>query len=408
MTWKQGWASQVSIFMLGFACGMVQVVYPSGFGFGPGWEPVAIARSLVSTGAYADPFRPGSSGPTAVIPPLFPAALALLMRLLGDTLSFAAAASLAAVLAQALHAALLPRVSLVFFGTPTPGVFAGILSVFAFRLMPQWDAAFTACALLLFFLNASTASWRASAASGAASGLLLLTNPATVLITAPWAIWLCVRARVPLRHLAGFTIAGFLVVLPWMMRNYRELGTFSVKDNFGMTIYASNNDCAEPGIAASIGSRCYDARHPNGSVSELQALIRLGEARYDAQRTADTVEWVRTHPAAFADLTGRRIVDFWFPRAVSPRYLSFTIWAVTTLSIPGLILLALRRKPVVWYMIAVVVVYPLLYYVVVSDVRYRYPMLWLSLLCAGYLLNELFRSFFQSPRRTGLATRYHV
>ena len=30
-----------------------------------------------------------------------------------------------------------------------------------------------------------------------------------------------------------------------------------------------------------------------------------------------------------------------------------------------------------------------MYYVVVSDVRYRYPVLWLSLLGAGYLLSDL-------------------
>ena len=48
-----------------------------------------------------------------------------------------------------------------------------------------------------------------------------------------------------------------------------------------------------------------------------------------------------------------------------------------------------RRIPVSWYMIAVATIHPLLYYVVVSDVRYRYSLLWLSLLCAGYLLDAL-------------------
>ena len=30
-----------------------------------------------------------------------------------------------------------------------------------------------------------------------------------------------------------------------------------------------------------------------------------------------------------------------------------------------------------------------MYYVVVSDMRYRYPILWLSLLPAGYFLREI-------------------
>jgi hypothetical protein len=34
-------------------------------------------------------------------------------------------------------------------------------------------------------------------------------------------------------------------------------------------------------------------------------------------------------------------------------------------------------------------IYPLMYYIVVSDLRYRTPVLWLSLLPAGYFLSML-------------------
>jgi hypothetical protein len=70
-------------------------------------------------------------------------------------------------------------------------------------------------------------------------------------------------------------------------------------------------------------------------------------------------------------------------------YSTFTVWVATGLAVPGLILLIYRKVPVSIYIIAVAAAYPLLYYVVVSDVRYRYPLLWLSLLCAGYLLSDL-------------------
>jgi hypothetical protein len=377
------------LFLLAFAWGLSQIYFPSTFGFGPGWETVAIARELARTGAFANPFQAGPSGATAVIAPLFPAYLAALIKLLGDTPIFAFAAILAAVLAQALHAALLPRVSMLFFGKARPGILAGLLSVFAFRLMPQWDAAFTSCCLLLFLLNASAATWLASAFSGAAAGLLLLVNPATVLITGPWMAFLCWRRKVSLARVGGFGAAAFLVALPWMLRNDSTLGTFSVKDNFGMTAYASNNDCAKSSLAASSASGCYDAMHPNSSAQELRILNRLGEARYDKVRMGDTVRWVRSHPDAFARLTVERMLDFWFPPAAVPLYATFTIWVATGLAFQGLILLMYRGVPASLFMIVVAAVYPLLYYVVVSDVRYRYPLLWLSLLCAGYLLSEL-------------------
>jgi hypothetical protein len=75
--------------------------------------------------------------------------------------------------------------------------------------------------------------------------------------------------------------------------------------------------------------------------------------------------------------------------SLAPRYSTFTIWAATGLSVPGLFLLVRRRIPIALYLMAVAAIYPLLYYVVVSDVRYRYPLLWLSLLCPGYLLENL-------------------
>ena len=64
------------LFLLAFACGLSQIFFPSKFGFGAGWETVAIARELARTGAFANPFQAGPSGATAVIAPLFPMYLA--------------------------------------------------------------------------------------------------------------------------------------------------------------------------------------------------------------------------------------------------------------------------------------------------------------------------------------------
>src|SRR5206468_182946 len=117
--------------------------FPAAFGFGTGWETVAIAREFVRTGTYGNPFEAGPSGPTAVIPPLFPLYLAGLLKLLGDGAAFARVATIAAMLAQAAAAALLPRVSRVFFNDERPGIFGGILCAFALPMMPQWDAPYT-------------------------------------------------------------------------------------------------------------------------------------------------------------------------------------------------------------------------------------------------------------------------
>ncbi|HXN45777.1 MAG TPA: hypothetical protein VN893_04000 [Bryobacteraceae bacterium] len=52
------------------------------------------------------------------------------------------------------------------------------------------------------------------------------------------------------------------------------------------------------------------------------------------------------------------------------------------------VLMAMREIPALAFIAAVMALYPLIYYVVQYIPRYRYPILWLSLLGAGYALSE--------------------
>ena len=54
-----------------------------------------------------------------------------------------------------------------------------------------------------------------------------------------------------------------------------------------------------------------------------------------------------------------------------------------------MILMAKNRLPAVWFVLVLWMVYPLMYYIVVSSDRYRYPVIWSSLLPAGYFLSVL-------------------
>ena len=52
--------------------------------------------------------------------------------------------------------------------------------------------------------------------------------------------------------------------------------------------------------------------------------------------------------------------------------------------------MARQREPVTKYVLFVSLIYPLMYYIVVSCDRYRYPILWASHLPAGYCIAALF------------------
>jgi 4-amino-4-deoxy-L-arabinose transferase-like glycosyltransferase len=383
---------------LAFLIGIVQLMHPVGFGFGHGFEMSAIAKNLAAHGTFGNPFEPAITGPTAVVPPLHPIFLAALFRLIPAPFS-GLLPTMGNILANALTAALMPRLATLFYGNPAPGVLAGGLWMFAMRLMPQWDAGYTLAALLLFSVLTADAiargktSVRAAVAAGLAGGLISLGNPATVLVFVPWVLFLLIQRRPPvkdaLRYLAIFALTAALCNLPWVVRNYRIWHLFALRTNFGMTLYSSNNDCAQSSLAKDGSNGCYQQNHPVASEAETALLKRLGEVEFDRQRTARAIEWIRSHPARFRELTLSRVMEFWFPEPEPPAYTCYAIWVITALSIPGMILMARHRLPAVWFVLLLWMAYPPMYYIVVSSERYRYPVIWSSLLPAGYFLSVL-------------------
>jgi 4-amino-4-deoxy-L-arabinose transferase-like glycosyltransferase len=303
----------------------------------------------------------------------------------------------------------MPWLSRVFYGNPAPGVFAGILWICVMRLLPQWDFGYTLAALVLFAvltadnIGRGKISGKLAVGAGLAGGLISLGNPATVLVFGLWVLFLVVRSRCPakdaLRYLAVFVVTVALCNAPWAIRNYRIWHAFALRTNFGMTIYSSNNDCAQSSLIQNARSGCYQKTHPVFSETELGLMKRLGEVEFDRQTTTRAMEWIRSHPNRFRQLTLARVREFWFPEPQPPTYTYYAIWVVTALSIPGVILMARNRLPVVWFVLALWVAYPLMYYIVVSCDRYRYPIIWSSLMPAGYFLSILWTA------RTGGAER---
>jgi hypothetical protein len=171
-----------------FAVGVFAAALYAFYGPAPaihgGGEMVAIAQNLVRIGTYGYPFvKTFDTGPTAVVPPLFPAYISVLLRFLGDSGAWMVLAA-GILLMQALHAILLPRMSRIVYGSPVPGICARTLCIVLplFSWMPYWDAVYTATALLLFCVAgesifASDRLITATVMCPVGAGLLALMNP---------------------------------------------------------------------------------------------------------------------------------------------------------------------------------------------------------------------------------------
>ena len=386
----------IILLIAGLIPGIYQFYHPVGLGLGAGREMVVLARNLAQEGAYGDSFRSMKTGPTAMNPPLYPLFLALCIRLFKTPIRITYAILLANLIVNALIPALLPRISVLLWGTAVPGIAGGVLSILSAQLIPDWDADYTQLGLILFCLatmllvkNYGYGIWQ-GAITGAMLGALLLLSQVTLMVALPWVGFVLIVRRIQrrdmLRFLIPLVVAAVLVNLPWVWRNYRIWGEFTTRTNFGTVLYSSNSDCAKPSVYEHLNSGCSEATNPEMNVTEATLLKSMGEPAYGRLKAQEAEAWIRSHPRRFLELTLARIVQFWFPVPVPPRYAIYMAWIITILSIPGLFLMIRRKSSAAVFFSVVFLLYPLTYYIVVSGIRYRVPILWVSTLAAGYLV----------------------
>ena len=414
-----GDASLVLMLAAGLAGAYSQWVLPARHG-GEMWN---LAWNLADHSAFANPFTTLDTGPAASNPPLAPLITAGLIRVFRVPFLIYVSSSLLSILANALSAALLPKLSRVFFGDIIPGVLAAVLWLFSMQVIPGWDTNYTAAGLISFAcLTASLVGNETrhpktlSFVAGVLAAALCLLNPASMLIWVPWIAYLLWRMgiynRGAMKACGAIVGVAFIVVAGWCMRNHRAIGAFVIRTGMGIELYVSNNDCAQPTIMEEEVNGCFRKLHPNSNVQEAREYRRLGEVQYNKVRTEDAIVWIRAHPSRFAELSWARFLGFWFPAGDSiPNGFAFqedfgvhdymrkwnsrehriacAMSIGTALSLLGLAFMVHERRPVAWFVVTSMALYPLMYYVTIGDVRYRYPTLWVTLLPAGYFLTKI-------------------
>ncbi len=347
-------------------------------GFGPNWEQVAVARSLVNQHAFANPFSQTPTGPTAFVAPIHPAMLAVIIAIMGDRPAAGLPAILLEVLIQGVAAVLLLWISRRVFSSWIPGAIAASAVIAASDPLPQWDNSLDWLMMELVVL-AALACWRWGW-TGIITGLAWLVSPA--LAPASVAVVFFLRGwRYTLRTCA---IAA-LVVLPWLIRNFEALhAPVFVRDNYPLELSVSNNDEAAPTMDGSPEN--YRQRHPTLNPAVAAEIARVGEVRYFQDRQTEAATWMRAHPRRFAGLTLMRMRLWWWPG-----------WFIGIVNLLGIGGLAMRfRTPLARAGIAAFVLYPMPYYLAQFHFRFEYPVFWLAALMAGYVCWQSYRRAFDS------------
>lgn len=365
-------------------------------------ELVQVARVCARTGVLANPFG-GETGPTAHVAPLYPVLLSCVYRLFGTGHTAQIAQETITAVSSSATLALLPALAHGLGFRVATGALGGLIGAFLpIRMWVEtkgsWEATYAGLACLglswLTLLNWQSGRFTPSAAVrlGLGWGFAVLLSPSLLMVIAATVLvgTGLHRSWAFLRFTGTAGVVTLLILTPWTVRNYIQLGGFAfIRSGFALELWTSNNAAAGPTIEdnANSAARHHPASHPG----EFAEMKRLGELRYYSSKWQPALTWIRSHPGRFLALSAQRMAYFWVPRANHPakRLGSALLFAA---ALWGLAVLFRLHRQAAWLISAVWILYPLIYYLVQADVRYSYPIYWSLLLLAGLALGRLLPS----------------
>jgi hypothetical protein len=352
------------------------------------WEQMAIAKSLVETGEFANPYIL-PTGPTAHLPPLVPGILAVIWALFGMGIVAGYAGWLYTIVVQSTLYGLMPWFGgKLGVGEPA-GVFAGVGGAL-WVAWPGHGEGLTAVLLglmLIWFLRRWTRGSGVVTGSlllGLAIGIALHLQPALLPVALGcigFELWWSRNGR-KWAHSGLMALGIVLACIPWGVRNYVVFEeVFFIRSNLGLELRMANHEGASAAIW--VMDREDEFLHPRIHESEARAVQELGEVEYMRRARGEALEWIRTHPGTFLKLTAHRIAYFWAGPLYTPLYGALSL-ALTLLAVLGAVRalprLAVPQRAALLIPLAT---YPLIYYIVAYIPRYRMPIDWILLLFAG-------------------------
>jgi hypothetical protein len=366
-----------------------------------GFETLALAEALAAHHGFSDPFMPMRTGPSAHMPPLYPAYLALIMVIFGNGTLAAKVIIGSALLFLALQLMLFPFLAEnLGLGFWTGGLAA--LAWMAAGIPPSYTSESNYIAVLAMGASlVMMASYRREFSrkeiilSSLLWGFLLLMQPVAIAVLACWLLLLWLKTEVPRAKIAAMALLPITVVAPWMVRNFLVFHRpVFIRDNLGLELAVSNNPCATALFEDNDRNGCFGATHPNINYQEALRARQLGEVEYNRVRLKEAVAWITSNPRAFAILTAKRFQAFWLPPpSLNPGngiiYRPIVVQLCTLLSLPGLFLLWRNNRAGAYVLLSWLLCFPPIYYFVQFLDRYRAAIFWVTFLAGSYFITEM-------------------
>jgi 4-amino-4-deoxy-L-arabinose transferase-like glycosyltransferase len=366
-----------------------------------------IAYSLAAGHGFSSPYWQ-ETGPTAWLTPVYPALVAGVFRVFGihTPHSFFAIVFLNILFSAAAC------VPLFYIGKRVGSLAVGAGAAWLWAIFPNaiiipyewvWDtslAALLMATILWATLElADTASVRAWCGYGLLWGLALMTNPSLGSMLPVLLGWAAYRAfqpgRLRLSHPLLACGIAVLCCVPWTVRNYLAFHRFiPLRSNFAFELWLGNNEQFDE------QSQVVPAADPERA--EIRNYIHMGETAFMQDKWGKAIAFIETHPRLEIILCGRRFVATWtgmekpiegFRDADSPLLrlvlISNTLAAIGGLC--GIVVLFQKREPYAFPLAAGPIVFPVIYYMTHTSLRYRHPIDPVVLLLAAIAVAAVFQ-----------------
>jgi hypothetical protein len=350
-----------------------------------------LAQSLSSGRGLSSPFG-GSTGPTALLAPGYPAMVGLIFRLFG---SYSLASALVLMAVQSLFAVItvagIMHVAHGLFGAPAAnlaGAFWALSPPVLWLPTVFWDTCLSTLLLIGMVALALRCAGKPGggpwARMGAYCGVALLVNPS--LLPALFAVWgwTAWQARLARRYQSLTFLLVFLAfVAPWTLRNALVLHAFiPLRSSFGYELWQGNRPGATGVFDPSL--------HPLHNQREYRDYAVEGELAYMRSKSTLATDYIRTHPGEFLRLSVRRARLFWFgPPEVDFKMLELHAGFTSLLGWLGVGLLWRQNRRAALLFLLPMLVFPLPYYITHPDFRFRVELDPLLTILSAYAITRL-------------------
>jgi hypothetical protein len=378
-------------------------------------ETGSIAYSLATGKGFSNTFR-RDTGPTAWLTPVYPLLVAGTFKLFG---SYTVGSFFFLVFLNILFSTLVCA-PIFYAGKCVAGLGAASAAAWLWAVFPNaimmpfewiWDTSLSALlgATLLWATLALAESERLRdwCVYGLLWGVTLMTNPALGSLLPLLLGWAAYRARRrrSLRLTRPALALGIAVLccLPWTIRNYVVFHRLvPLRSNFPLELYMGNNEN-------------YDDQHPRyppliSKERETVRYFRLGEMPFMDEELHKAMKFIVAHPRVELILFAERFAAFWagIARPVDT-FLSTDSLLVRSLilcaavsgfgALLGIVVLIRRRSFHAFPLAVFPAVFPFLYYVTHTSLRYRHPIDPVVLLLTAVAAEALVKAL--SPWRAG-------